>query len=153
MVKIEKSIVIAAPVEEVFAYASDPRHTPEYFTGVHEVTDVRRLPNGGYTAKTAYRIAGLHTDVIGEDIEFVPNARIVAQNRSALDDMKLTATFERLEGGKTRVTCIEEHTLHGGFLGKLGETFLTGYLEHAAEMTQATMKARIEAGIPAGAAR
>ncbi len=153
MVKIEKSIVIAAPVDEVFAYASDPRNAPEYFTGIHEVSDLRRLPNGGYAFKAGYKIAGLHADSTSEDTEFVPNERIVSQSRSALDDVKLTATFERLEGGKTRVTCIEEHTLHGGFLGKLGETFLTGYLEHAAEMTQATLKAHIEAGIPTGAAR
>lgn len=43
--------------------------------------------------------------------------------------------------------------MHGGFLGKLGEPFLTTYVDHAAALTQATLKARIEAGVPAGAIR
>ncbi len=153
MLKIEKSIVIDAPVETVFAYANDPNRAPEYYAGVDDVKDIRPLPNGGYTFKSTYKIAGLHTEVTGEDIEVVPNERFVAKFRSALDDVNLTVTFERLDGGKTRVTCHEEHTLHGGILGTLGEPFLAKYLDHAAEQTQATLKARIEAGIPATLAR
>lgn len=147
MLKIEKSIVIDAPVEEVFAYVSDPNHAPDYFTGVQEVSDVRRLPNGGYSYKSVVKLAGLHADVTGEDLEVVTNERFISQVRSALDDVKYTVTFERMDGGKTRLTCVEEHTLHGGVLGKLGEAFLGRYLDHAAELTQETIKARLEAGV------
>lgn len=146
MLKIEKSIVINAPIEEVFAYANDPTHTPEYRTEAHEVTDVRRLPGGGYSYKAVYKLAGMRTDVTGEDIEVVPNERFVSQARSALDDVNSTVVFERVDGDKTRVTSIDEHTLHGGVLGKLGESFFAKYFDHAAELAQATMKAHIEAG-------
>jgi uncharacterized protein YndB with AHSA1/START domain len=151
MVKTEKSIVIDAPVEEVFAYASDPHHLPEYFTGVEKVSDVRSLPSGGYSFKSVNKIAGLRADMTSEDVEFVRNERVVARARGKLDEMLLRAMFERLEGGKTRVTCIEEHTLQGGILGKLGEPFFAKYLDHAAELTQASLKARIETGVPAEA--
>lgn len=153
MLRTEKSIVIDVPVKDVFTYATDPQHLPEYFTGVLEVSDIRRLPSGGYAFKSVYRIAGLHTDATTENSEWVPDARVVSRATSKLSDFTVTATFQQVEGGKTRVTCIEEYTIHGGFLGKLGETFLAGYIDHAAELTQATLKARIEAGIPAPTAR
>ncbi|MGE5333165.1 MAG: SRPBCC family protein [Nitrososphaerota archaeon] len=149
MIKTEKNIVIKAPVEEVFAYAADPNHLPEYFTGVDKITDVRRLPNGGYGFKSVNKIAGLHTDMTNEDVEFVANERIVGKSHGALTDSTVTATFATMEGGQTRVTCVEEYTIHGGFLGKLGEAFLGKYFDHAAELTQETLKARIEAGVPA----
>ena len=151
MIKIEKSIVIEGPVEEVFAYASDLVHAREYFTGVEKVSDVRSLPSGGYSFKSVNKVDGLHTEMTSEDVAFVRNERMVARARGALDEMLLTATFERLEGGKTQVTCIEEHTLQGGILGKLGEPFFAKYLDHAAELTQASLKACIETGVPAEA--
>ena len=149
MIRTEKSIVIDVPVAEVFAYAADPQHLPEYFTGFLEVSDIRRLPNGGFACKTVNRVAGLHTEMTGETTEFVPNERMVSKATGKLADVTVTATFRPVESGKTRVTCIEEYTIHGGFLGKLGEPFLTKYVNHAAEMTQATLKARMEAGVPA----
>lgn len=153
MLKIEKSIVINAPVDEVFAYTSDPTHTPQFFTGVDEVRDIRRLPNGGFASTTRVKIAGFHTEMTGETTEFVPNKRFVSRSNGGLEDATITVTFEPVEGDKTRVTCVEQHDIHGGILGDLGEFFLDGYLNHAAEMTQATLKARIEAGVPAALAR
>ncbi len=149
MVKTEKSIVIDTPIEEVFAYTSDPKHLPEYYTGVIEVSDIQRLADGGYVFKGVSKIAGFHTDTTTTDSEFVPNQRIVAKSTSTLSDATVTVTFQAIEGGKTLVTCIEEYTIHGGILGKLGEAFLNNYIDHAAELTQATLKARIEAKVPA----
>ncbi len=153
MIRTEKNIVIDVPVAEVFAYAADPQHLPEYFTGVLEVSDIRRLPNGGFASKTVNKFAGLHTEMTEETTEFVPNERVVSKATGKLTDVTVTATFEPVEGTKSRVTCIEEYTIHGGFLGKLGEPFLTKYFDHAAAMTQETMKAHIEAGVPAATTR
>ena len=153
MIQTEKSIVIDVPVAEVFAYTADPRHSPEFFTGVLEVSDIRRLPNGGFACKTVSKFAGLHTEMTGETAEYVLNERLVYKATGKLSDFTNTVTFQPVEDTKTRVTCIEEYTFHGGFLAKLGEPFLTKYVDHAAELTQATLKARIEAGVLAGAIR
>lgn len=147
MLRFEKSIVISAPVEEVFAFAADPSHLPEYFTEVREVKDMRRLPNGGYACTL------MPVELTTETIELVPNERIVSRGSwcGGLDDVTMTTTFERLDGGQTRVTWHEEHAFHGGFFGRIGEKSTAGYLERAAEMTLAALKVRIEAGIPATA--
>lgn len=152
MLRTEKSIVIDAAVDEVFAYTVDPQHLPEFFTGVLDVSDIERLPTGGYACKTVNKFAGVHTGMTGKTTAFVRNERIVWEATGKLADVTITVTFQPVESTKTRVTCIEEYTFHGGFLGKLGEPFLGKYIDHAAEMTQETLKARIEAGVPASTA-
>jgi hypothetical protein len=49
MAKLVKSIVIQAPVEQVFAYMSEPNNQVEIWPSIVEVSDVKRLPDGGYT--------------------------------------------------------------------------------------------------------
>jgi uncharacterized protein YndB with AHSA1/START domain len=141
MIKIEKSIVVEAPVEEVFAYTADPNHLPEYYTEVQEVKDMRRLPDGGYAGIL------MPLDLTIESAELVPNERIVLHGTwcGPMDTVTITTTFDRLDGDKTRVTYHEEHTFRGGLFGKIGEKSTTKYLDHAAEMTMAALKTRIEA--------
>jgi uncharacterized protein YndB with AHSA1/START domain len=133
MLTIEKSLVIDAPVETVFAYIADPKHLPEYFRGVERVSKVRRLSNQGYSFEFVDKIIGERFVATGECTEFVPNERIVAHLQGAPEDETLTTTFERLSSGATRVTFVEEYTVHGEFLGELGEAFLAEYLHHASE--------------------
>jgi uncharacterized protein YndB with AHSA1/START domain len=148
MLKTEHSVVIDAPVEEVFAYATDPEHVPEYYTDVSEVKDLRRLPNGGYAGTF------VPLDLPVETIEFVPNERIVLRGNwcGPMDDVTITTTFDRLDSDRTRVTSHEEHTFHGGFFARIGEKSTSKYLDHAAEMTMAALKTRIEAETLAAAA-
>jgi uncharacterized membrane protein len=153
MLRFEKSIVIDAPVEAVFAYTVDPTHKPEYFVGVAEVKDIQRLPNGGYTFTTVSKFLGLHTQGKTEQVEFVPNERFVAQEHTLFMDVTLSLRFEKLDSHKTLVSGYAEYTFVGGFLGKLIEPLLTRYVEHAAEMSLAALKAHIEVDVPAGATR
>src|SRR5512146_375563 len=48
MLKFGKSLLFNAPLEEVFTYAADPVHLPDYWVGVEAVKDIQRQPNGGY---------------------------------------------------------------------------------------------------------
>lgn len=145
MLKIEKSIEINAPVETVFAYTADLTHLPAYFRGVERVSKVRRLPNQRYSFEFVDKIAGERFVATGECTELVPNERLVVQLHAEAEDETLTTTFERLTSSATRMICVEEYIIHGGFLGDLGEAFLAEYLHHAGEMTNAALKARIEA--------
>ncbi len=150
MIKIEKSIVIDAPVERVFAYLSDPAYALEYATasGPIEMKDVQRLPNGGYRYTEVDQFLGERLETTNEDIEVVPNERTVTKFQSAMVDGAATRRFERLEGGKTRLTCIGEVSLHGGPLAKFGEEQLAKSFEDEMERSLKAMKARIEAGVP-----
>ncbi|HET9111812.1 MAG TPA: SRPBCC family protein [Ktedonobacterales bacterium] len=145
MIKLEKKIEIDAPVERVFDYLIDPANVTEYTMGAERITRVRRLPNGGYQYTILGKIAGLRMEMTSEDLEILPNERIVSKMTSSLLDTLATARFERLDGDKTRVSFDAESTLHAGPLSKLGEAFLARYFDHGVEMEIATIRARLEA--------
>lgn len=149
MIKIEKSIVVNAPVETVFAYVADPTREPEYMTGTDEVKDLQRLPDGRYTYTLVSKFLGLHLDSKCEQTEVVPNERIVQTMRGGGMDGTVTERFERLEGNKTRVSHASEGTIHVGPLEKFGESFFTKYLGHSVEMAMEAAKMHIEAAVPA----
>lgn len=149
MIKTEKSIVIDAPVEQVFAYLSNPERELEYSPGIDEVKDIQRLPDGRYTYTASGKFLGLHFDFKAEQVEVVPNERIVEKSHGAGMDDTSTELFERLEGGKTRVSFTSETTLHAGPLAKFGESFFAKYFDHGTEMGMEAAKAHIETGTPA----
>ncbi len=152
MFRFEKSIEVDAPVEQVFAYVVDPAHIPEYESGIPEVKDIQRLPDGRYTYTEVSKFPGLQVEFTCEQVEVVPNERIVEKSHGAgLEDIT-TTRFEALESGKTRVTMAGETTLHGvGPLAKYGEPFFTKYFDHATKMCMEAIRAHIEANVPSGA--
>lgn len=145
MIKMEKSIVIDAPVERVFAYLYDPANEPEYMTGVNEVKDIQRLPDGRYTYKEVSKFLGVPVDFKCEYTEVIPNERIGEKTHGPGMDGLMSMRFERLESGKTRVSLVGETSLHGGPLAKFGESFLAKYFDHGTEMAMDAAKAHIEA--------
>ncbi len=74
MTKIEDSIVIDAPVAEVFAYASDWRRWPEWFEGLSDVRSTAGVSRGT-GARYAYRakVLGVSAGVETEIRDFVEN--------------------------------------------------------------------------------
>ncbi len=153
MIKVEKSIVVDAPLEVVFAYIVDPAHAPEYMTGTYEVKDIQRLPDGRYTYTDVSKFLGMHADSKCEQVEVIPNELIVETMLGGGIDGTVTERFERLPDGKTRVSMVGETKLHAGPFAKFGEAFLTRYMAHGVEMAMEAAKAHIEAGIPAAATR
>src|SRR5512146_2260988 len=152
MLKIEKSMTIDAPVEEVYAYTIDPEHLPEYFVSILGVRDVKRLPNGDYTFAYTTQTFGIPAEGTGECVGRVLNERAILKLHIPGVDMTIPTRFESVQGGKTRVVATTEYNFHeGGFTTKFDETFLMKYLDLASELSMYTLKGRIEMGIPAAA--
>lgn len=145
MIKIDKSVVVDAPIEKVFAYVVDPAHEPEYMTGTDAVKDIQQLPDGRRTYTNVSKFLGLKMEFKCEQTEVIPNERIVEKTQGAGMDGTSTERFERLEGGKTRVRTVGETTLHAGPLSKFGEAFFEKYMNHSVEMSTEAAKAHIEA--------
>lgn len=149
MIRSEKSIVVDAPVEKVFAYINDPARSPEYMPGANEVKDIQRLPDGRYTYTIVSKFLGLHIESKDEQVEVIPNERIVEKSHGGGIDSSMAMQFERQEGDKTRVHMVSETTIHAGPLEKFGESFFAKYFDHGEEMAMEAAKAHIEAGTPA----
>ena len=122
MTRIERSIVIEAPVEKVFAFVSDldnfiKAQPPEMKM---EVLSRDEGPQRvGFTVKARVKIGDQVWEVEVETTEFVENERVsMRQTGGAMKKMLMTDTFEPADGG-TKWTAIVEYELPYSLLGKL----------------------------------
>lgn len=143
MAKVERGVVIHAPVEKVFGFAADPSHLPEFWTSMIEVKDVQPLPNGGHRFRWVYQMAGMRLDGTSEDVEYMPNQRLIQKSRGGIDST-VSWTFLS-EGVGTRVTFLAEYTVPIPLLGRLAEAVIVKVNEHETEALLANLKARMEA--------
>lgn len=149
ILKIEKSITIDAPIEEVFDYTTKPEHLPEYFVSMLEVKDVKHLPNGDDSFKYIAQMFGIQAEGTGECKEKFPNERATLKLHGVGIEFTAPTKFERVAGGKTRVTSIAEYRFPEGTpIAKFDEAFIKKYLDLAGEFTFYTLKGRIELGVP-----
>jgi uncharacterized protein YndB with AHSA1/START domain len=143
MATIEKSIRIGAPVDQVFAYLSEPANQVEIWPSIIEVTDVKRLPDGGYTHDWVYKMAGVRLRGFTQTLEFVPNQRFVEQTKGGLESV-LTWTFEPDNGG-TRLTVVTEYKVPIPVLGRMAEALILKMNDQEGDLVLANLKARLEA--------
>jgi len=106
--RVTASIVIKAPIEQVFQYFDDPRHEEEWAAAPNvrliEVREQRRLPNGGWYERLVIEAAGGRLEVRSEDLEYVPPTLIRARTSHAPQAfVDTTKRFLPVPGG-TRVT-------------------------------------------------
>ena len=143
MAKAEKSITINAPVEKVFAFIDEHANIPQIWPSLVEVTDIKSLPNGGYSDRFVYKMAGIRLEGTSEAIEYVANQRTVTENKGGIEGT-VTWTYETEDGG-TKVTFEVEYTVPVPVLGKLAESLIVKLNEREAETLLANVKDRMEA--------
>ena len=143
MAKSEKTITINAPVEKVFSYIGGGTNLPEIWPSLVEVTDVQRLPNGGHSGRFVYKMAGIRLEGTSEDVEYVPNQRIVTKTTGGAESTQ-TWLFQP-EAGGTKVTFKVEYTVPIPVLGKLAEAIIVKMNEREGDLILANLKARMEA--------
>ena len=143
MIKTEKTTTIKATVEKVFNYISEPTSLPEIWPSLVEIKDVKPLPNGGHSNRWVYKMAGIRLEGSSEDIEFVPNQRLVSKTKGGADSTQ-TWIFKP-EAGGTKVTFTVEYTVPIPVLGKLAEAIIVRMNDHEGDLLLANLKARMEA--------
>jgi uncharacterized membrane protein len=139
---IEKSIVIDAPLKEVFAYLDDPLHLPEIWPSMVEVREVKPLPKGGHQYHWVYKMAGIRFEGESETLEFVPEKHVVEKSTGQIP-AKFDYLFTPVDG-KTRVEVKTEYEIPQKLLGKVAEPFVRKLNEREADMFMANLKDRLE---------
>ena len=142
MAKLTRTITINAPVEKVFAYASEPTNLPEIWPSMVEVKDVQPSPAGGYNFGWVYKMAGMRFEGASETTESILNQRAVTKSIKGIQST-FTWTYQFGAGG-TKLTLEVEYTIPIPLLGKLVEAFIIKQNEHEAEVMLANLKARME---------
>ena len=142
MAKMEKSVFVRAPVEQVFGYMDEPTTLPEIWPSLLEASDVRRLPNGGKEWAWVYKMAGLRYEGASTDAEWEANQRVVSKTKGGVEST-ITWTYQPEDGG-TKVTVEAEYSVPVPLVGKLAEAFIVKVNEHEGELLLANLKARME---------
>ena len=141
MVKVERNVIIKAPVEKVFAYITDPKNEMEWLPGN---TDVRDITGQGVGQRWGYTFKMMGLPLKGEDevLEHTPNQRYVTKSSGGIVST-WTWTFKPEDGG-TRLNVVVEYTIPVPVLGKVGEKLALGQIEREADLAAANIKARLE---------
>ena len=141
MIRVEKSVVINKPVEEVFGFVSAEDSYTKWQAGVEEVIEngPRNTVGSQFTEVRKFMGQEMRTTLVLT--EFVPNARWAAKVVKGPVPYEVTMTFTSVDGG-TQVTTSVEGEPKGFF--KLAEGMVAGQLEKSLEEDGLKLKQLVE---------
>jgi ligand-binding SRPBCC domain-containing protein len=145
-VAIERTTLINAPLEKVFAYYSDPSHLPEIWPSMLEVKDVERDENGHVKRFSfVYKMAGMKFSGNSEVTHCVLNERFVTDTKGNVESVFDTRFRE--VGGQTELHEIVHYRIPIPLIGKLAEPFLKKLNENELAVMHENLKARMESEV------
>jgi uncharacterized membrane protein len=122
MPKVENEVVINAPVHEIYDYVSKTSNLTQIWPSLLEVTHETLLPNGGYSYRWKYKMAGIRLSGIGECIQIEPNALLISKN---IGDLESIVTFKfQSYNNRTRVSLTFLYKLPGILSNQLTENIV-----------------------------
>jgi uncharacterized membrane protein len=144
MPKIEMSIVINRPLEEVFAFMGNFENNPKWQSSSVEVKKISEGPVGVGTAYQAV-ITILGRRINSEQVitEYQPNRLVARKSTSGPFPFETQVRFERAEGG-TRVTGDINGEPRGFF--KMADPLLERAIKRQFDSDLANLKDMMEAG-------
>ena len=144
MARVEKEVILSAPVEKVFNYINEPSNLPEFWPSLIEVKNIQLLPNGGYSARWAYKMAGMRFEGTSEHTQVIPNQWIIIETTGGVSST-ITWTFRSVPDG-TRVNLTVEYRVPIPLLGKLAEAIIVMMNEQEGDVMMANLQARFMMG-------
>jgi uncharacterized membrane protein len=142
MVQMQKSVEIARPLEEVFAFVANPGNDARWGSNLAEVTQLSPGPLGvGVRFRYKARFAGREFELVREVTEYEPNRRQAVKTISGPLRFGGVRTFEAIPGG-TRVTLTGGGRV-GGFFG-LAEPLLLRAAQRSLRADLASLKRLLE---------
>ena len=145
MLKVEIRGEIRRPVEEVFAYLTDPAKAPEWRSGLECRADPPGPIRVGSKIHTVLRFLGRRIEGTAEVTELVQDKKLVQKTNSPFP-LELTCLAEPTADG-TKVT-LEAVGEPGGFF-KVAESVLVRVVKKQGQAELKTLKELLEAREPA----
>jgi uncharacterized membrane protein len=141
MVKEEGSVIIRRPIEEVFAYVGDLRHSPEWQAGLLEVRKVTEGPLGVGTRFTVVRkLLGRKLELSSEFVAYEPNTMVTFRFSGSVPG-EGSYLFESTQEG-TRVTSRVEMRPRG--FSRLAESLIAASLRRQMQANLPALKGQLE---------
>lgn len=142
MVKVETSITINRPVEDVFAYLSDRRNDLQWQSGLVDIRQTPESPVGVGTRITEVRkFLGRRIESSSEVVEYEPNTKYTRKNTGGPFPVEGSYLFEPTGVG-TKVT-LKFEMQEGSFFA-LAEPLIARSLRRSAEADYGDLKDLLE---------
>ncbi len=142
MVKIEVSVVINRPVEDVFAFVSNPKNDSQWQSNTTETKITSQGPIGvGTTYRDVTQFLGRRIESIYEFTEYEANRKLSLKSTSGPIPLEATITCEPVEDG-TKVN-FSARAEPGGFF-KLAEPLVARMAQRTWATNYANLKDLLE---------
>jgi len=150
MIKINLSVVIRRPIEEVFAYSNDISHWAEWNVGLIEVSAREGPLHVGTRIREVFKFLGRRIESTFEVVEYEPNRQVTYRTVAGPIPMTGTQTYEPVEGA-TKLTMIGEGEA-GGFF-KLADPIVAQMIRRQSQTALENLRDLLEAQVPASSGR
>jgi len=145
MTKVETSVVINRPLEEVFAFIADFENNPQWQAGMQEARQISEGPiDVGTTYNQLAKFLGRPVESTFEIIEYEPNQRIKGRSTSGSFPITFTRTVEPTPEG-TKVSALIEGDASGFF--RLAEPLLNRMVQRQVNGDYTKLKSLLESGV------
>lgn len=143
MAKIESSVTVNRPIEEVFTFVTDIRNSTKWMSGVLEAAQTSSGPMGvGATYRFNIEVMGRKLETTGEVAVYDPPSKYAWKASSGPFPMSGSTTCEPVAGGTLVTDTIEVEP--GGFF-KLAEPLLIKQQRGQVEKDMKRLKELLEA--------
>jgi uncharacterized membrane protein len=143
MASVTRSIVIHAPLPDVFAYMENPDNQPEISSDATTVESVEKLPSGGISSRYTYEVAGMSFSGKIRTIDYVANDYIKFALSGGLDGTILWK-FDALEDGVTQMTYSGDYDIDVPLIGGAISNVAAEFNAQEIETQLANLKAAME---------
>ena len=143
MAKLEAGITINRPVEEVFAFTSNPENEPLWRSELLEMEQTSEGPIGvGTTYREVMQFLGRRIESTAEITKYEPNNMIAMKSTSGPLAFELTGTYQPVEDGTELTFEVEAEV--GGFF-RVAEPLVARMGKRQMETQLANIKDLLEA--------
>lgn len=147
MIRVEESIVIRRPIEEVFAFVADQTKAPQWQSGLLEVLRTTNGPLGTGTKHTAVRrFMGRRVEATNEYVVYEPYREITFKGTAGPSDFQHSYLTESAPEG-TKLTSRMEMQSKGLF--GLAEPLITSNLRREFVANLGDLRDLLESGVAA----
>jgi uncharacterized protein YndB with AHSA1/START domain len=119
MSRIEKSIVINAPPEQIWETATDPNHWADWYVGLKEVKSIVGDGSAGTTSEMTFDMSGMKLQFKHTVLEWDRPQKWVGHTEGAIDS--ITTWSYKPQGEGTLLSVVMEYTMPGSVLGKIAD--------------------------------
>lgn len=147
MIRVEESIHVPAPREDVFAFMDLPHNQAVVTPAITDIRNVEPLPNGGKRLDYTYSMAGVGLDGSLETPVYEPDERIVFDMVEGPLSGRITWTFVDGEADSepgTVVTYAAEYELPSRVLETAARPFVERYNARELRTTLENLRDRLE---------